>query len=426
MDYGFLEDNRQLLKQSLRDRSDDTDLNALDALNQERKALQKKHDEEKSAFKELSKQVGQCFQSGDIAQANALKAQSLQAKQNIQLLDEGLKELEKTLKEKLLYVPNILHPSVPLGKDETDNVVVKTIGTIPNMPWAKSHDQLGVELGLIDFERASKLSGSRFSFLLGWGARLERALANFMLDVHQGHGYQEISVPLLVHEKAMRGTGQLPKFSEDAFCTRDTDHFLIPTAEVPVTNFFADEVLTLADLPYKFVCYSPCFRKEAGSYGKDTKGLMRQHQFHKVELVQFVHCDQSYDVHEALTGHAEKILELLELPYRRVLLCSGDTGFSAAKTYDLEVWLPSQNTYREISSCSNFEDFQAQRANIKFKDGTSKKNKFVHTLNGSGLAIGRTLLAVIENHQQEDGSIKVPTVLQSYVGCTSIGPEAKP
>lgn len=416
----IFESRFQDIQRSLKARGDTIDLNKLAELNDARKRLQKSGDEKKAKLNQLSKEVGACFKSGDTGQAENLKGETVELKQAIQNIEDEHATVKHELDDALLYIPNILHPSVPEGTSEAQNKVVATVGDVPDMPWAKSHDQLGEALGILNFERASKISGSRFSFLLGLGARLERALVNFMLDLHRAHGYQEISAPVLIHDRAMIGAGQLPKFADDAFVTQGTQHYLSPTAEVPVTNYFADEVLALNDLPQKFVCYSPCFRKEAGSYGKDTKGLIRQHQFHKVELVQFVRPDVSYEALESLKDHAANILDVLELPYQVVELCTGDMGFGAAKTYDLEVWLPSQNTYREISSCSNCEDFQAQRANIKFKDPTSKKNQFVHTLNGSGLAIGRTLLAVLENYQQEDGHIKVPKALQPYMGCEVI------
>lgn len=316
-----------------------------------------------------------------------------------------------------MYIPNIPHESLPIGPDENYNREERRWGEIPEFNFAaQAHWDLGEKLDILDFERAAKVTGARFTYYKGLGAKLERALISFMLDIHTlEHGYREILPPFMVHRHSMEGTGQLPKFEEDAFKVENTEYFLIPTAEVPVTNLYRDEILKEEDLPIMHCAYSPCFRAEAGAHGRDTRGLIRQHQFNKVELVKFAHPDTSYDELEKLTNNAEKILQLLELPYRVVTLATGDLGFSAAKTYDLEVWLPSYNDFKEISSCSNFEDFQARRANIRFK-GNKGKPQYVHTLNGSGLAIGRTTAAVMENYQQEDGSIKVPKVLQPYMG----------
>jgi seryl-tRNA synthetase len=330
-------------------------------------------------------------------------------------------------------LPNLPQDSVPVGKDEHDNREEKVWGEKPVFDFlAKSHWELGEALGILDFNRAAKISGSRFVVHFGQGARLERALANFMLDLHTSeHGYTEVLPPSLVNSKSLFGTGQLPKFAEDLFHCDDkgpyqpgvyqeSDHWLIPTAEVPVTNLFRDETLDESQLPISFCAYTPCFRSEAGSYGKDVRGMIRQHQFQKVELVKFVKPENSAAEHELLTRHAEAILERLGLPYRRVLLCTGDMGFASASTYDLEVWLPGQQLYREISSCSNFESFQARRANIRYRATGSKKSEFLHTLNGSGLAIGRTYLAILENYQQADGSIRVPEVLVPYMNCETV------
>ena len=328
----------------------------------------------------------------------------------------GAAELE--LNEAAAKLPNKLQASVPIGQSEDDNVLVRASGQKRTFAFQpKEHWQLGEELGMIDFERAGKVAGSRFAFLRGAVARLERALTQFMLDLHtREHGYEEIQPPLMVNAQAFYGTGQFPKFREDVFHVTGTDYALIPTAEVPVTNYYAQEILRAEDLPLRFTAFTPCFRSEAGSYGKDTRGLIRQHQFNKVELVVFAPPERSNELHEELTRHAERVLQLLELPYRVVALCSKDTGFGAAKTYDLEVWLPGQNAYREISSCTNFEDFQARRAGIRFKTGEAKaKTQFVHTINGSGLALGRTLVAVLENYQREDGSIDIPKALKPYL-----------
>jgi seryl-tRNA synthetase len=334
-------------------------------------------------------------------------------------LEQKVKDAELELNEMALRLPNKLHASVPVGESAEDNVVVRAAGVKKTFSFKpKEHWELGEKLDIIDFERAGKVAGARFAFIKGGAARLERALIQFMMDLHaREHGYQEMIPPFIVNSQSFVGTGQFPKFKDDVFHLEGTDYHLIPTAEVPVTHYYAGEILKESDLPVKYVAYSPCFRSEAGSYGKDTRGLIRQHQFNKVELVMFTHPEGSYEAHDALTGHAEKVLQLLELPYRVMVLCSRDIGFGAAKCHDIEVWLPGQNAFREISSCSNFEDFQARRANIRFKGGDSKaKTQFVHTLNGSGLAIGRTLIAILENYQQEDGSVLIPNVLRPYMG----------
>ena len=333
--------------------------------------------------------------------------------------DAALAGIEEELNGLLLALPNFCHPDVPKGLSEEDNQLVKSWGEKPHLHFQpKEHWELGEKLEILDFDRATKVAGSRFCFLKGAAARLERALIQWMMDVHSNeHGYQEIIPPFIVNSRSLEGTGQFPKFVSDVFHLQDTDYHLIPTAEVPVTNLFRDEILNEEELPKYFCAYSPCFRSEAGSYGRDTKGLIRQHQFDKIEMVMFSSPEDSYEHHEKMLNHAEKILQLLELPYRVMLLCTRDIGFSAAKCYDLEVWLPGQNAYREISSCSNCEDFQSRRANIRFRPkGPKAKPKFVHTLNGSGLAVGRTLIAILENYQQEDGSITIPKILKPYMG----------
>lgn len=333
-------------------------------------------------------------------------------------LDQRAKNADEDLKQQLLVLPNMLHPSVQKGESAEDNVLIREVGEKTKLPFqAQDHSELGEKLGVIDFNRAAKVSGARFAFLRGAAARMERALIQMMLAKHtQQHQYEELLPPFIVNYKSCIGTGQFPKFREDVFHLTGHEYVLIPTAEAPLTNFYADEILEEADLPQRFVAYSPCFRSEAGSYGRDTKGLIRQHQFNKVELMVYSHPDQSYEIHEQLTGHAETILKDLELPYRVMSLCSKDISFGASKCYDLEVWLPSAQAYREISSCSNFEDFQARRANIRFRPGDKGKPRFVHTLNGSGLAVGRTLIAIFENYQQEDGSILVPKALRPFMG----------
>jgi seryl-tRNA synthetase len=363
-----------------------------------------------------SEEVARLKRSG--ADASEIIARTKSVGDRIRELEEELRACETSVEEFLLYLPNVPHESVPKGTSSDDNPVVRTWGKPTRFAFEpKAHWDLGERLGLIDFERGTKITGARFTVMMGQGARLERALINFMLDVHTGrHGYTEVLPPFLVNRDSMRGTGQLPKFEQDLFRTDPDDYFLIPTAEVPVTNIHRDEILDGALLPVSYTAYTPCFRREAGAAGKDTRGLIRQHQFDKVELVKFVRPADSYDQLEKLLADAESILQLLGLPYRVVTLCTGDLGFSAAKTYDIEVWLPGQDAYREISSCSNFEDFQARRAGIRFRPEPKAKPEFVHTLNGSGLAVGRTLVAVLENCQQEDGTIVVPPVLVPYMG----------
>src|SRR5678816_2335790 len=335
--------------------------------------------------------------------------------------DASLRTIEDNLSSVALRIPNLPHASVPIGQSADDNLEVRRWGPLPAFTVPpKSHWDIGEQLGILDFDRAAKITGARFAVLMGAGARLERALINFMLDFHTSeHGYREVLPPFMVNRSAMTGTGQLPKFEEDLFRLRDEDYFLIPTAEVPLTNLHREEILNESALPIRYTAFTPCFRREAGSYGKDTRGLIRLHQFNKVELVAFTQPAQSYEELERLTGHAEAVLQHLDLPHRVMLLCTGDMGFAAAKTYDIEVWLPSQNHFREISSCSNFEAFQARRASIRFKGAGGRKDsktEFVHTLNGSGLAVGRTLVAILENYQQPDGSVTIPEVLRHYMG----------
>jgi seryl-tRNA synthetase len=347
----------------------------------------------------------------------ALRGEMREISQKVKQQEERLKEVEAELEKILLYVPNPPHPSVPDGTSAEQNVVVRVGGTQPKFDFKpKQHFELGEALGILDFERAGKVSGPRFAFYKGLGARLERALISFMLDVHGARGYTELLPPFMVKRESMQGTGQLPKFEQDAFKTQaEHELFLIPTAEVPVTNYHADEILE-GNLPRKYMAYSPCFRSEAGSYGKDTRGLIRQHQFQKVELVKFATPETSYQEHESLVADAEEILKRLGLPYRVMLLCAGDMGFGAAKCYDIEVWLPGQDAYREISSCSNFEDFQARRAKIRFRAEKGAKPQLMHTLNGSALAVGRTWVAVLENFQRADGSVAIPEALWPYMG----------
>jgi len=340
----------------------------------------------------------------------------------IKELDEELRTLEVELNHLLLSIPNVPHESVPVGASEEDNIEIRRNGDVPAFGFeAKAHWDLAMDLGILDFEAAGKVTGSRFVFYKGLGARLERALMNFMMDLHSTeHGYEEMLPPYIVNRDSLTGTGQLPKFEEDVFHIENSEYFLIPTAEVPVTNYHRDDILAAEQLPRKFVAFSACFRSEAGAAGRDTRGLIRQHQFNKVELVKLVKPEESYQELEELTQNAERVLQLLKLPYRVLTLCTGDIGFTSAKTYDLEVWLPSSEAYREISSCSNFEDFQARRANIRFRRDAKAKPEFVHTLNGSGLAIGRTVAAILENYQQEDGSVTVPEVLFPYMNGVTV------
>jgi len=345
-------------------------------------------------------------------------AQMKEVSSRIKELEVKLNAIEEDLRGILMVIPNIPHESVVIGQEEADNLEMRRWGKIPEFSFApRPHWEIGETLDILDFDRGAKITGARFTLYKDGGARMERALMNFMLDLHTGsHGYREVLPPFLVNRKTMTGTGQLPKFEEDLFKLDEPDYFLIPTAEVPVTNIHQDEILTEEELPLCYTAYTPCFRKEAGSYGKDTRGLIRQHQFNKVELVKFTTPEASYAELESLTEDAEEVLKRLGIPYRVVMLCTGDLGFSAAKTYDLEAWLPGQGAYKEISSCSNFEDFQARRANIRYRPKGKKGTEFVHTLNGSGLAIGRTLVAILENYQNEDGSVTIPEVLRSYMG----------
>lgn len=385
-------------------------------LDQKRRQLIQESEQLKKQRNEVSREIAMKKKQGQDT-TEAIFAMR-QVGEKIKALDEELRQVEEKTQNILLTLPNLPHDSVPIGDSEEENQPVRHWGKPTEFAFTpKAHWDLAQELKIIDFARAAKVSGSRFVFYQGAGARLKRALLNFMLDLHVNeHGYEEMIPPYIVTRQSMIGTGQLPKFAEDSFAIAGMDSYLIPTAEVPVTNYYADEILTAEELPQKFTAYSACFRSEAGSAGRDTRGIIRLHQFHKVELVKLVHPDTSYDELESLVDEAEKVLQRLELPYRVVNLCTGDLGFSAAKTYDIEVWMPSSNQYREISSCSNFEAFQARRANIRFRPHPKAKPEYVHTLNGSGLAVGRTIAAMMENYQQADGSILIPEVLQPYMG----------
>lgn len=415
LDVKYLRENLEIAETRLKTRGAAVDLSGFRALDEKRRGLLQKSEELKALRNRVSEEISRIKNK---SQAQDRIAEMRDVSQRIKSLDEELKEVEEALEGFLLTVPNIPSADTPVGASETDNVMVRTWGEPAAFPFApKPHWELGETLGILDFERGAKLTGARFTLYKGAGARLERALINFMLDLHtERHNYVEMLPPFMVNRESMTGTGQLPKFEDDLFRIDGLDYFLIPTAEVPVTNIHRGEILRGTDLPICYTAYTPCFRKEAGSYGKDTRGLVRQHQFNKVELVKFVRPADSYRELENLTADAEKVLQLLGLPYRVVELCTADLGFSAAKTYDLEVWLPAQNTYREISSCSNFEDFQARRASIRFREDDRAKPEFVHTLNGSGLAVGRTVVAILENFQQADGSVAIPEALRPYMG----------
>jgi len=432
LDLGFVRSNLELVEAKLRARGADPAalLGDFRALDQSRRETITTSERLKARRNELSQQVGALKKAGQ--DATAVMEETRALKDQLDEFDKAAASLDERMRLALSSIPNLTRDEVPAGLSEADNKTVKTWGEKRSFDFEpKPHWEIGEALGILDLERAAKLSGARFAVYIGAGARLERALISFMLDLHTSkHGYTEVLPPFMVNSKSLFGTGQLPKFAEDLFrCSdtdadaaargefKDNDHWLIPTAEVPVTNLYRDEILDEARLPISLTAYTPCFRAEAGAAGKDTRGIIRQHQFQKVELVKFVRPDESDEQHEQLTRHAEEILEALNLPYRRVLLCTGDTGFSSAKTFDLEVWLPGQQLYREISSCSNFDAFQARRANIRYRPaGLKAKPEFVHTLNGSGLAVGRTWLAVLENYQQADGTVLIPKVLQPYMG----------
>lgn len=415
LDMKYIRENMEETEQRLRTRGGESYLDGFRELDERRRALLKEGEALKALRNLVSDEIGRT-KDKSLVQDKILEMRDVS--QKIKGLDEELNQVDEQLLSFLLTVPNIPHDTTPPGRSENDNVLVRKWGEPQTLPFAaKPHWDLGEDLGILDFERGAKITGARFTLYRGAGARLERALINLMLDLHTDtHGYQEVLPPFMVNRESMQGTGQLPKFEEDLFKLADPEFYLIPTAEVPVTNIHRGEILKKSDLPISYCAYTPCFRREAGSYGKDTRGLIRQHQFNKVELVKFVHPSESDAALEVLTGHAEKVLQLLGLPYRVMALCSGDIGFSAAKTYDIEVWLPGQNCYREISSCSTFGDFQARRASIRFREDEKGKPEFVHTLNGSGLAVGRTLVAVLENYQQEDGSVLVPPALRPYMG----------
>ena len=415
LDSKFLRENLETVEARLKTRGGTVDLGGFRTLDARRRELLRQSEELKALRNRVSEEISRIR---DKSQAQVQITEMREVGVRIKALDEELKWVEEELELFLLTVPNIPCASVPVGASEADNVEIRKWGEIPAFSFSpKPHWEIGEALGILDFERGAKLTGARFTLYKGAGARLERALINFMLDLHtERHNYVEMLPPFMVNRESMTGTGQLPKFADDLFRLEGTDYFLIPTAEVPVTNIHRGEILRGTELPICYTAYTPCFRKEAGSYGKDTRGLIRQHQFNKVELVKFAHPAESYRELEKLLADAEEVLRLLGIPYRVMELCTADLGFSAALTYDIEAWLPGQGTYREISSCSNFEDFQARRASIRFREDDNAKPELVHTLNGSGLAVGRTVVAILENFQQPDGKVAVPEALRPYMG----------
>jgi len=419
LDPAFVRDHHDLVRTALVNRGMDADtlLDALGPLDERRRALivevENLKRDQNSAAAEVAKRKKAGEDVAGLVDANRARGQQVKEQ------DAALQALEDERRNLLLLIPNVPHASVPVGRSADDNREMRRVGDVPAFDFEpKPHWDLGPELGILDFERGTKIAGARFTVLMGQGARLARALINFMLDLHtREHGYTEVEPPFLANSASLTGTGNLPKFEQDLFkIAGDWDLYLVPTAEVPLTNLYRGEILDGRSLPLRYTAYTPCFRSEAGSYGADVRGLIRQHQFDKVELMSFTTPEQSYDELERLTGNAERVLQLLKLPYRTVLLCTGDMGFASAKTYDIEVWLPSQKTYREISSCSNTEAYQARRASIKHRPGGTGKVDFVHTLNGSGLAVGRTLIAIMENYQQKDGSIVIPDALRPFMG----------
>ncbi len=415
LDLRFVREHLDQVEEMIKNRQLDFDLSEFKKLDEERRRILREVEELKHQRNKTSQDIANLKKQGK--SADDLIEQMREVSQKIKQMDEALSRIEERFKSILLQIPNMPHESVPVGVDESDNPVVKTWGKPPEFDFTpKPHWEIGEQLGILDFERAARMTGARFTLYWGVGAELERALITFMLDIHTTqHGYTEVLPPFIVNSTSLLGTGQLPKFKEDLFKLEGWDYYLVPTAEVPVTNIHMNETLDESELPKYYTAYTPCFRSEAGAYGKDTRGLIRQHQFNKVELVKIVTPETSYDELESLLSNAETILQELGLHYRVVNLCTGDLGFAASKTYDIEVWLPGQNTYREISSCSNFEDFQARRANIRFKRKGKKKSELVHTLNGSGLAVGRTLVAILENYQQPDGRVLIPPVLRPYM-----------
>ncbi len=416
LEIKFVSQNLSTVRNSLETRGYQVDLDAFKKSDDERRVILQEIESLRHERNVVSDRIAAMKKAGENPESLVLEMRAVSSK--IKDLDKQLAKNQETVSDVLMEIPNIPHPSVPVGADELENPIIRIVGDVPEFEFEpKAHWEIGSQLNILDFDRAAKIAGARFPLYLGAGARLERALINFMLDIHTGeHGYREVLPPFIVNRQTMTHTGQLPKFEADLFKLAGWEYFLIPTAEVPVTNIHQDEILDADDLPVYYTAYTPCFRSEAGSYGKDTRGLIRQHQFNKVELVKFCQPETSYDELESLLNHAEAILKRLEIPYQVIELCTGDLGFSAAKTYDIEVWMPAQGCYREISSCSNFENFQARRANIRFKRKGQKGTQLVHTLNGSGLAVGRTVAAILENCQQPDGSVVIPRRLRPYMG----------
>lgn len=415
LDIKRIRANKEEVLEALKGRSGQFPIDKVLELDEKRRAILVDVEAKKAEQNKVSKEIPQLKKAGQ--DTSEIMARMKDLSQEVKTLDAEVKEIEAQIEEQLLFIPNTPNKEVPVGKDDTENVEIRKFGTPREFDFEpKAHWDLGTDLGILDFERATKITGARFSIFSGLGARLERSIINFMLNLHTTeHGYSELWVPSMVNRQAMVGTGQLPKFEEDMFHLPVKDFFLVPTAEVPVTNYRKDEIISADELPLYYTAYTPCFRQEAGSAGRDTRGLIRNHQFDKVELVKLVKPETSYDELEKLTHNAEMVLQKLNIPYRVVILSTGDLGFSSAKTYDIEVWMPSYGRYVEISSCSNFEDFQARRANLKFRDEDGKV-KFLHTLNGSGLAVGRTFAAILENYQNADGTVTVPEALREYLG----------
>lgn len=420
LDIKLVRENPDLVKEAIAKKKDKADIDRFLEVDENRRRLLAQVEEMRSRRNDESKRIAEMKRRGE--DASELMADMKALSDEIKQLDDEIRALDDELEAILLTIPNMPHPSVPIGDSEDDNAEIRRWGQPRAFAFEpKAHWDIGQDLGILDFEAAARVSGARFTFYKGAGARLERALVNFMLDMHtRKHGYVEVFPPFLVHRRSMVGTGQLPKFEDDAFKTTDPEYFLIPTAEVPVTNMYRELILDVKDLPIKHVAYSACFRAEAGAAGRDTRGLIRQHQFNKVELVKFTLPEDSYDELEKLTHDAEEVLQALEIPYRVVAICTADLGFAAAKKYDLEVWMPSYNRYVEISSCSNFEDFQARRAGIRYRPAPKEKPRYVHTLNGSGVAIGRTTAAILENFQNDDGTVSIPPALVPYMGTDKI------
>ena len=420
LDMKFVRENLDAVREMLKNRCNGLDISPFMALEEQRRHILQDVEEKKARRNAVSKEIGAYKKAGENADEAVAEMRALGDR--IAALDEELRTVEHKLRDLLLQIPNMPKADVPIGKDDTENPEVRRVGTPRTFSFQpKAHWDIGETLGILDAERAAKVTGARFTFYRGLGARLERACINFMMDLHaEKHGYTEMLAPYIVNEDSMTGTGQLPKFAEDMFKLEGLDYYLVPTAEVPTTNYHRDEILSMEQLPEYYTSYTACFRAEAGSAGRDTRGLIRQHQFNKVELIKFVAPETSWDELESMVDAAEDVLRILALPYRVVQLCTGDMSFTSAKTYDIEVWMPAQDKYREISSCSNCTDYQARRANIKYRPARGAKPEFLHTLNGSGLAVGRTVAAILENNQQEDGSVRVPEALVPYMGGVTV------